>query len=169
MLYLGGTFPNPEFEKEVKARADGPLSGRLHLLGRIPPAEVPDRLAGADVVWVPAQPTSQYNRPTVATKLFEGMAVGLAVLVSDLPGRGDVVRREECGLAVEPTVAGHLEGVRRLLADRAATGLMGERGRAAVAERYCWEAVEHRLVDFYAELLARHRDTRRLPETPRTS
>jgi len=169
VLYLGGSFPNPEFEREVEARAGGPLSGRLHLLGRIPPADVPDRLAGADVVWVPAQPTSQYNRPTVATKLYEGMSVGLAVLVSDLPGRGDVVRSEECGLAVEPTVAGHLEGVRRLLADRAATRQMGERGRAAVAARYCWEAVEHRLVDFYAELLTRHRDTRRLPETPPTS
>ena len=43
--------------------------------------------------------------------------MGLAALVSNLPGRGDVVRREECGLAVEPGADGHLRGVRRLLAE----------------------------------------------------
>jgi glycosyltransferase involved in cell wall biosynthesis len=160
-LYLGGTFSNPELETEVAAAADRDLRGRLHLLGRVPPADVPGWLACADVAWVPARKTTQYARPTVATKLFEGMAAGLAVLVSDLPGRGEVVRTEECGLVVEPTVQGHLEGVRRLVADGASVQAMGERARAAVEARYSWEVIESRLVDFYAELLARCRGTRR--------
>jgi glycosyltransferase involved in cell wall biosynthesis len=149
----------------VRAAAGGELAGRLHLLGRVPPAEVPGWLAGADVVWVPARKTGQYARPTVATKLFEGMAVGLAVLVSDLPGRGEVVRNEHCGLVVEPTLEGHLAGVRLLAAARAAVRAMGERARAAVEARYCWEAIEGRLVDFYAELLARCRGTRGAPRS----
>lgn len=157
VLYLGGTFSNPDFEAEVRAAADGELAGRLTLLGRVPPDEVPGWLAGADVVWVPARQTTQYARPTVATKLYEGMAVGLAVLVSDLPGRGDVVREAGCGLAVEPGVQGHLDGLRRLAADRAGVREMGVRSRAAVESRYSWEAIESRLVDFYAELLARRR------------
>jgi hypothetical protein len=156
VLYLGGTFSNPDFEAEVRATADGDLAGRLTLLGRVPPDDVPDLLAGADVVWVPALQTAQYARPTVATKLYEGMAVGLAVLVSDLPGRGDVVREVGCGVAVEPGVAGHLAGVRTLLdTDREALSEMGARARAAVEARYSWEAIEGRLVDFYAELLER--------------
>ncbi len=157
----GGTCSTPAVAAAVKAAAAGEPAGRLHLLGRVPPAEVPGWLAGADVVWVPARRTSQYTRPTVATKLFEGMAVGLAVLVSDLPGRAEVVRGENCGLVVEPTIEGHLDGVRRLAADRAAARAMGERARAAVQARYCWEAIEDRLVDFYAELLARRRGSRR--------
>ena len=145
---------------------EGELGARLHLLGRVPPEDVPDRLAGADVVWVPARPTRQYDRPAVATKLYEGMAVGLAVLVSDLPGRGDVVRGEDCGIAVEPTVAGHLDGVRRLAQDRNAVRHMGERARTAVEARLSWETVEGRPVDFYGELLAQRCGARRAPQAP---
>jgi len=117
-------------------------------------SELPRYLAAADVVWVPSQPDRQYSHPTIPTKLLEGMTVGLAALVSDMPGRGDLVRGEGCGLAVPPTEAGHLGGVRRLLAARAELPAMGARGREAVARRYSWEAVEGDLVDFYGSLCA---------------
>jgi hypothetical protein len=152
VLYLGGTFADPDWGREVEARVAGELAGAVRLLGRVPPAEVPGVLAAADVVWVPAQQTSQYALPTVATKLYEGLAVGLAALVSDLPGRSELVREEDCGIAVPPTIEGHLCGVRRLAAGRETVAPMGERGRRAVRERYSWEVVQSRLVDFYAEL-----------------
>jgi hypothetical protein len=94
----------------------------------------------------------QYARPNVETKIFEGMAVGLAALVSNLAGRGEFVHREQCGIAVAPDVDGHLAGVHRLLAQRREVKAMGERGRRAVTERYSWEAVEGHLVDFYSQL-----------------
>ena len=51
-----------------------------------------------------------------------------------MPGRGELVRLEECGLAVEPGVEGHLRGLRRLLANRPALAGDGRsrppRGRA---------------------------------------
>lgn len=159
VLYLGGVFSNPEFEAEARRIADRDLRGRVHFLGRVPPEDVPGLLAGADVVWVPSLATEQYQRPTVATKIFEGMAVGLAVLASDLPGRGDVVRAAGCGLTVEATVAGHVEGLRALAGDRDEVAAMGARARAAVEAGYSWEAIESRLIDFYAELLGRRRRT----------
>lgn len=154
VLYLGGTFNDPPLETEVVARLAAGLDDRVKLLGRIPPAELPRYMAAADVVWVPSVPTSQYSHPAVPTKLFEGMAMSLAALVSNLPGRGELVRLEECGLAVEPGVEGHLRGVRRLLANRAALPEMGARGRRAVERRYSWEAVQGDLVDFYGSLCA---------------
>lgn len=152
VLYLGGTFADPAWGRDAEARIAAELAGCVRLLGRVPPAEVPGVLAAADVVWVPAQETTQYALPTVATKLYEGLAVGLAALVSDLPGRSELVREEDCGVAVPATVEGHLGGLTRLSMDRGAVKAMGERGRRAVRERYSWEVVESRLVDFYAEL-----------------
>ena len=154
VLYLGGTFNDPALETEVRERLAAGLADRVKLLGRIPPPELPRYLAAADVVWVPSQPDRQYSHPTIPTKLLEGMTMGLAALVSDMPGRGDLVRLEECGLAVEPGAEGHLGGVRRLLADRAELPAMGARGRAAVARSYSWEAIAGDLVDFY-DLLTR--------------
>jgi glycosyltransferase involved in cell wall biosynthesis len=124
----------------------------VKLLGRVPPAELPRYLAAADVVWIPSVPTAQYAHPTIPTKLLEGLAMGLAALVTNLPGRGELVRLEECGLAVEPGAEGHVRGVRRLLADRAALPGMGARGRRAVEQRFCWEVVAGDLVDFYDRL-----------------
>jgi glycosyltransferase involved in cell wall biosynthesis len=155
VLYLGGTFNDPALELEVGERLAAGLADRVRLLGRIPPPELPRYLAAADVVWVPSQPDGQYSHPTVPTKLLEGMTMGLAALVSNMPGRGELVRLEECGLAVEPGAEGHLRGLRRLLANRRALPEMGARGRRAVERRYSWEAVESDLVDFYDRLTGR--------------
>ena len=154
VLYLGGTFNDPALETEVRERLAAGLGDRVKLLGRIPPPELPRYLAAADVVWVPSQPDRQYSHPTVPTKLLEGMTMGLAALVSNMPGRGELVRLEECGLAVEPGAEGHLRGLRRLLANRAELPAMGARGRRAVERRYSWEAVQGDLVDFYGSLCA---------------
>jgi glycosyltransferase involved in cell wall biosynthesis len=154
VLYLGGTFNDPALEKEVRGLLAAGLADRVRLLGRIPPPRLPHYLATADVVWVPSQPDRQYSHPTIPTKLLEGMTMGLAALVSDMPGRGELVRLERCGLAVQPGVEGHLRGLRRLLADRSELPAMGVRGRRAVERRYSWEAVQGDLVDFYGSLCA---------------
>jgi glycosyltransferase involved in cell wall biosynthesis len=154
VLYLGGTFNDHALETEVQERVAAGLADRVRLLGRIPPPRLPQYLAAADVVWVPSQPDRQYSHPTVPTKLLEGMTMGLAALVSNMPGRGELVRLEECGLAMEPGAEGHLRGMRRLLANRAELPAMGRRGRRAVERRYSWEAVQHDLVDFYDSLCA---------------
>jgi glycosyltransferase involved in cell wall biosynthesis len=154
VLYLGGVFAAADLEAEVQARLAAGLSDRVKLLGRVPPPELPRYLAAADVVWVPSLQSTQYAHRTVPTKLLEGMAMGRAALVSNLPGRGELVRLEGCGLAVTASPEGHLAGVRRLLANRSDISEMGARGRAAVERRYSWEAVEGDLVDFYGSLCA---------------
>jgi glycosyltransferase involved in cell wall biosynthesis len=154
VLYLGGVFNEASLETEVRARLAAGLDDRVKLLGRIPPPILPSYLAAAEVVWVPSHPDRQYIHPTIPTKLLEGMAIGLAALAGNLPGRGELVRREECGLAVEPSAEGHLRGLRRLLANRGEIAGMGARGRRAVERRYSWEALQGDLVAFYASLCA---------------
>ena len=154
VLYLGGVFADPAMEDEARQRLAAGLHDRVKLLGRVPPAELPRYLTAADVVWSPSLSGPQYNLPTVDTKIFEGMAGGLAVLVSDLPGRGEIVRLEECGLVVPSGTEGHLRGMRQLLADREQVAGMGLRGRDAVERRYSWEALASDLVDFYGSLCA---------------
>ena len=149
-LLLGGIFSSRAFAAEVEARLPA-LADRVRFLGRVARDDVPRYLASADVLWTPSRPSAQFSRPTVATKVFEGAAMGLAVLASDLPGR-EIVADEGIGINVAPDVEGHLGGIRRLTADREAVRAMGQRARAAVRERYCWEAVEERFLDFYARL-----------------
>jgi glycosyltransferase involved in cell wall biosynthesis len=157
LLVLGGGFASPDLERETKARLDDGLADRVRFLGRVPRDRVPAYLASAHVVWNPMLPSVQYSLPSVETKIYEGAAVGAAILTSDMAGRAELVRGEGIGIAVEPTVEGHLDGVRRLMADRAAVTAMGERGRSAVRERYSWEAFEDRFLDFYDRLCSSDR------------
>jgi glycosyltransferase involved in cell wall biosynthesis len=154
LLVLGGGFATPDLEQETLARLDGGLDDRVRFLGRVPRSEVPRYLASAEVVWIPTLPSAQYSLPNVDTKIYEGAAVGLAVLSGDLAGRTELILREGLGITVAPTVDGHLGGLNRLIADRASVAAMGERGRAAVRERYSWEAFEGQFLDFYARLCA---------------
>jgi glycosyltransferase involved in cell wall biosynthesis len=151
-LLLGGRCATPEFEAELRAALDECPPGSLRLLGRVPPAEVPGYLASAEVIWLPELPTAQYARPTIPTKLLEGMAAGLAALVSDLPGRGEVIEAARCGAVVPPTLDGHLHGLRQLLQSRRELTDYGRRAAAIVAQRYSWESVQGSLFDFYQKL-----------------
>ena len=153
LLLLGGVFSSADFERDTLARLRGGLDDRVRFLGRVSRQDVARYLASAEVVWTASTPSPQFKRPTVATKVFEGAAVGLAALASDLPGR-EVIRDEGFGLLVPATLEGHLDGIRRLAADRAATAAMGARGLAAVRRAYSWEALGERFLDFYARVCA---------------
>jgi len=152
MLILGGSFASADLEAEVRSRLAGGLDDRVRFLGRVPPPELPSYLAAANVVWMPSLPSVQYSLPNVETKIYEGMAAGLAVLSSDLAGRGEFLAGEQCGIVAPPTVEGHVAAIRRLAADRDEVRRMGERGYAAVRERYSWEVAGRELVNFYGDL-----------------
>lgn len=73
-------------------------------------------------------------------KVFETMACGVPVIVSDFPGQADMVRKHGCGVVVPP---GDPAALARALAyldghpvERAN---MGQRGREAVVRHHSWD------------------------------
>lgn len=88
------------------------------------------------------------------TKMFEYMALGLPVIVSDFPLYRRVVEEEQCGLCVDPEdPVAIAKAVSWLLDHPDEARAMGARGRQAVLARYNWEAQARRLVTLYADLL----------------
>jgi len=88
------------------------------------------------------------------TKIFEYMALGLPVVVSNFPLYREIVGGEQCGLCVDPADP---EAVAQALVwliehpEQACT--MGERGRQAVKDRYNWDSQARKLLVFYDTLL----------------
>jgi glycosyltransferase involved in cell wall biosynthesis len=93
-----------------------------------------------------------------SNKLFEYMAAGIPVIASDLPSWREVVVGTGCGLVADPrdhtAVAGAIE---YLLTHPDEAEAMGERGRAAVRERFNWEGEAVRLLSLYRDLQNGHR------------
>jgi glycosyltransferase involved in cell wall biosynthesis len=100
----------------------------------VPPAEVPDLLAAADVCLVSLRDVPLFAK-TIPSKIFEYLAAGKAV-VGAVTGEAAQILREADAVVVPPEDAGALaEAVGALAADPARRSAMGQRGRAYV-ERF---------------------------------
>ncbi len=88
------------------------------------------------------------------TKLFEYMAAGLPVVVSDIPDWRDIVNNAKCGIIVDPMDTEAIsEAIRWLLEHPQDAQAMGERGRKAVIDHYNWDREKESLLELYQKLL----------------
>jgi glycosyltransferase involved in cell wall biosynthesis len=142
-------------EPSLRARAaDSSLKGKVRVMAAVPPAELHDWVAAADVVAMPIQGDTLNHRLTTPNKLFEAMASGVPAVVSDLPGMSAIVKDAGSGILVDPTdvpaIAAAIRQVVSLSADE--WQAWRERCLAAAHERYNWETQVDRLLDLYSEL-----------------
>jgi glycosyltransferase involved in cell wall biosynthesis len=143
---------------ELERRAAEPaLAGRLRILPAVPPGELLDWVASADVVAMPIQPTTLNHRLTTPNKLFEAMAAGVPVVASDLPGMSGIVRETGCGLLTDPRDPRAIATAIRTILDAPAHDreVYGRRGLAAAHETYNWERQMEVLLSEYGRLTGR--------------
>ena len=127
------------------------VRGRVHFVGWVPFEDVPGYVAASDVCAVPHASTP-HTETTVPHKLFQAMAMGVPVLVSDVAPLARVVTSTECGLVAS---AGDGPAMGAALADLTDADLardLGTNGRRAAAEEYNWEHDGARLRAVYDEL-----------------
>lgn len=144
-----------------------PSSDRVSYLGMIDTDEIPYLLGRRSRIGVALYARRRSFIEAIPTKLFEYMAAGLPVVVSDIEGWADIVREEECGLLVDPAnpvqVAAAIEYLLTHLGDAAE---MGRRGQKAARAKYRWENEGRKLVELYGDLLGR--DAVKLPHRIRS-
>lgn len=146
-----------DLEADLRRRAADPASdGRISLLPAVPPAELIEWVASADVVAMPIQPTTLNHRLTTPNKLFEAIAAGVPVVASDLPGMAPIVRSTGCGVVVDPTdpaaIAAALRDILDAPAERRAALAAAIR---AAQDEYHWERQMVRLLAEYGRLTGR--------------
>src|SRR5581483_7522569 len=85
--------------------------------------------------------------------LLEAMAAGTPIVASNIEGFADVVSHKSDGLLVPPEdVEALAAALLKVIQDQDLRESMGRAG-AAKAERYSWEHVSQRVLDFYGEIL----------------
>jgi glycosyltransferase involved in cell wall biosynthesis len=131
--------------------------GLVHVLPAVPPTELLDWVASADVVGVLFQHDTLNNYLSTPNKFLEAMAAGVPTVCSDHPGMGPIARATGCGIPVDPTdVGGIAAAIRSILGagpgERAAARA---RALAAAHETYNWETQVQTLLDEYTRLTGR--------------
>jgi glycosyltransferase involved in cell wall biosynthesis len=133
------------------------VQGAVTFLGRIPHALVQSHLAHADICVIPHDSTDS-NNTTISNKLFDYMAAGKPVVVSDCPPTARVVRSVGCGLEFPSRDSLALaERIGQLLSPSTRDG-MGKKGRDAIRAQYNWERDSRVLVQALSEARKRIAD-----------
>lgn len=129
-------------------------SGAADRIGFLPPVPSADVIAAASSAQAgvsPIVPSCLNYRYSLPNKLFQSMAAAIPVVASDFPQVREIVEGSRCGVVVDTTDPRRIaEGIRAVLADPAEAGRMGERGRAAVADRLNWTTSARTLLEVYA-------------------
>jgi glycosyltransferase involved in cell wall biosynthesis len=149
-LLMGKT---PEMNWLTQELARRGITERFHLKDFIPHSEVASELSKAKVgiIPLPNLPKFQNNIPQ---KLFEFMALGMPVVLSDLPPSRPFVGDGRPAIMVAPEDHGaYADALIRLLRNPRLREEMGREGRKRVMEEYNWEKESQKLLNLYRELL----------------
>jgi glycosyltransferase involved in cell wall biosynthesis len=145
-------------EAELRATADQPGNrGRVHILPAVPPTELLDWVASADVVGVLFQHDTLNNYLSTPNKFLEAMAAGVPTVCSDHPGMGPIARETGCGIPVDPADVAAIAAAIRSLVDAPPDERAAARARAMAAayETYNWESQVQVLLETYTRLTGR--------------
>jgi glycosyltransferase involved in cell wall biosynthesis len=139
-------------EERIRERAAARGASVL-VLPPVAPDLVEAYAASADVGVSPIVPSCLNYRYSLPNKLFQYMAAGIPVVASDFRQVREVVEGSGSGTVVDTTRPEAIaKGIRRVLADPATATAMGERGRAAVRDRYHWGRAAEVLLAVYEGL-----------------
>lgn len=148
-LVLAGSFHPPSLQAEAVF-----ATRSARYLGYLERSSIAQILAQSKIGLVVLHPVQKYLE-AYPTKMFEYMAVGLPVVVSDFPSWSAIVHETGCGFVVDPLNPDAIrERIQWLLDHPAEAQAMGERGREAVRSKYNWAPEGERLLRFYERLLA---------------
>lgn len=148
LVIVGGGPYEAELRQMIAARN---LQQMVEVTGWVEHNRFPSYIAAAAVCIVP-QPANPYIDHTLPNKLFDYMALGKPVVVSDAKPLARIVRECRCGeVFASDSAESFAEAMQRLVTSGEP---YGENGRQAVLRRYNWKASSATLQRVYADLMA---------------
>jgi len=137
--------------------AEPRFGGRLHLLEAVPPGDLLDWVAGADVDVIPLQHSTLNHWLCTPNKLWESLAAGVPVVVSDFPAMRPIVLDDPSGAlgaVCDPADPASIAEAVRTIVERPpeARAELRRRCLEAAHERWNWEHESATLVELYSEI-----------------
>jgi len=146
-----GHFNSAEFQRYVEAQIQG--LDNIKYIPSIPYSSFFSQLVQYDVGMMCLLPNPNHIT-SLPNKLFEYMAMGMAILASDFPIWREIIEKNGCGLLVDPLDADAIsDAIERLGSNREDLAGMGRQGQQAYQSQYNWESQEIKLLALYKKML----------------
>jgi glycosyltransferase involved in cell wall biosynthesis len=138
--------------------------GQVVYLGSVPYQELPGIVAHSLAGLSPQNALAGRSRTgLLPLKVFETLACGVPVIVTDWPGQANLVRENQCGLVVPPDDPKAIaEAVAYLYYHPKERIMMGKKGRRLVELEYSWDRCAQKISEILIMLVckaSKERDT----------
>jgi len=114
-------------------------------------------MVDVDIGWIDYKlPYTLNHMFALPNKFFSYMANGVPILVNKCHEMEHLIRMHHCGLVIDKqnvTAKEYVNAIVYLHQRRHLLKVMGENGRKAMEEFYCWEKMEQRLYDVYKRVM----------------
>lgn len=153
VLLLGRIDPPDLKIRMVDFIKENQLEDTILIKSQVPYTEVWKYYSQSKIGLILWQPVKNL-RIKMPIKLFEYMAFGLPIIGSDLGHISSCIKKENCGILVDPEDPVQIsESIDFLLTHEEAYRQMSENGSSASKNRYVWKKEFDRLVDLYKRAL----------------
>lgn len=150
-LLLGGNFDSADYQTQIIKHCQN--SPNISYVGQVPYQNIPKLLSQADAGVACSRPIRNYLT-SLPVKLFEYMAAGLPVIVSNFPFWQKIVKGNKCGLCVNPLEPKEIaKAIEYLITHPQEATAMGDNGRRAVLKKYHWAKQGQKLLWLYSQIL----------------
>ena len=143
-LSVIGSGPNLDQFRNLAARLD--VTDRVVIHGRLPFSGVQSVFSKANVGLIPHYATEAWNS-TIPNKLFDYMAMGIPVIVSNAKPTERIVVKEDCGMVFQDRDPQSLAEAIEALTEPVIRRQKGDRGRSAVLQQFNWKEDERKLLE----------------------
>ncbi|HEX20385.1 MAG TPA: glycosyltransferase, exosortase A system-associated [Acidiferrobacteraceae bacterium] len=154
LLLVGGGPVESELKKQIEKLGIG---DRVVMPGRLPHQQVPGLYALCDVL-VYARYANRLTELVTPLKPLEAMAMGKALIASNIGGHRTLITHDETGLLFEPENSDNLaKALDQVLTDDAYRLRLEQTGQAWVRENRTWDKTTAVYIELYDKALAGHK------------
>ena len=147
-LDLCGWFP----EEDISSLKKHPAWQRVNFHGKLNRQEVNEVLIKSSIGICTLHPTPAYLN-SLPIKMFEYMAFGLPVVVSNFPYWIEIIDKARCGTAADPLDSGDIaKKISLILESKEIYSNYSKNGISSVRNKFNWNFEARKLITFYERL-----------------
>lgn len=146
-LHIGGFGKYEEFFTDMAKRFDN-----IYFYGRLTYDQTLSLESECDIMLAVYDPSIENHRFAAPNKFYESLMLGKPVVMVKNTGMSQAVESNGIGTLIEYSKEGFVDGINKLIEAKSEWQEMGEKMKKLYHEQYCWDEMERRLIQTYAEL-----------------
>lgn len=150
-LLIGGGILKKQLKEKVIELG---MEKFTRFMGYVSYHQVPAYINSFDLCVAPFTAKRNIEIGCSPLKLYEYLACGRPVIASDIKGVGDLLEKNNCGLAIKPENPDALaKGIIQLIKNKDLRVKMGRNGRRIVESEYNWQNAARKTIEIFQSLV----------------